>query len=67
MIYKLVGAELGISTETVRTHIKRIYETLHIYSVTEAGRRIGRSGVGRLVGQPDFNLPPDKPESLKNR
>ncbi len=34
--YKLVAAELGISIETVRTHIKRIYEKLHVHSVTEA-------------------------------
>ncbi|OIN57283.1 response regulator [Arsenicibacter rosenii] len=36
MSYKLVAAELGISIETVRTHIKRIYEKLHVHSVTEA-------------------------------
>ncbi|MEZ0610190.1 response regulator [Fibrella sp. WM1] len=34
--YKLVADELGISIETVRTHIKRIYEKLHVHSVTEA-------------------------------
>jgi DNA-binding NarL/FixJ family response regulator len=34
--YKLVAAELSISIETVRTHIKRIYEKLHVHSVTEA-------------------------------
>ena len=34
--YKLVAAELTISVETVRTHIKRIYEKLHVHSVTEA-------------------------------
>ncbi len=36
MSYKLVAAELSISIETVRTHIKRIYEKLHVHSVTEA-------------------------------
>ncbi|MBO0947572.1 response regulator [Fibrella forsythiae] len=36
MSYKLVAAELAISIETVRTHIKRIYEKLHVHSVTEA-------------------------------
>ncbi|AQG78878.1 response regulator [Spirosoma montaniterrae] len=36
MSYKLVAAELGIGIETVRTHIKRIYEKLHVHSVTEA-------------------------------
>lgn len=34
--YKMVAAELGISIETVRTHIKRIYEKLHVHSVAEA-------------------------------
>ncbi|GAB3050398.1 response regulator [Spirosoma pulveris] len=34
--YKMVAAEAGISIDTVRTHIKRIYEKLHVHSVTEA-------------------------------
>ncbi|MBC7568773.1 MAG: response regulator transcription factor [Spirosoma sp.] len=34
--YKLVAAELGIGLETVRTYIRRIYEKLHVHSVTEA-------------------------------
>lgn len=34
--YKLVAGELGISFETVRTHVKRIYEKLHVHSVAEA-------------------------------
>jgi len=34
--YKMVAAELNISIETVRTHIKRIYEKLHVHSVAEA-------------------------------
>jgi DNA-binding NarL/FixJ family response regulator len=34
--YKLVAAELGVSIETIRTHIKRIYEKLHVHSVVEA-------------------------------
>lgn len=36
MSYKLVAAELGVGIETVRTHIKRIYEKLHVHSVVEA-------------------------------
>ena len=36
MSYKLVAFELGIGLETVRTHIKRIYEKLHVHSVIEA-------------------------------
>ncbi|WP_020600004.1 response regulator [Spirosoma panaciterrae] len=36
MSYKLVAVELGVGIETVRTHIKRIYEKLHVHSVVEA-------------------------------
>jgi DNA-binding NarL/FixJ family response regulator len=34
--YKMVAAELFISYETVRSHIKKIYEKLHVASLTEA-------------------------------
>ena len=34
--YKLIAAEFGISIDTVRTHIKKIYEKLHVHSQTEA-------------------------------
>lgn len=34
--HKMVATELKISTETVRTYVKRIYEKLHVHSVTEA-------------------------------
>lgn len=34
--YKMVAAELQISIETVRTHVKRVYEKLHVHSVSEA-------------------------------
>jgi len=34
--YKMIASELGISIDTVRTHIKRIYEKLHVHSQTEA-------------------------------
>ena len=33
---KMVAAELNISYDTVRTHIKHIYEKLHVASMTEA-------------------------------
>lgn len=36
MSYKLVAAELGVGIETVRTHIKRIYEKLQVHSAVEA-------------------------------
>jgi DNA-binding NarL/FixJ family response regulator len=34
--YKLIASELEISIDTVRSHIKRIYEKLHVHSQTEA-------------------------------
>jgi DNA-binding NarL/FixJ family response regulator len=34
--YKLIAAEMNISIETVRTHIKHIYVKLHVSSSTQA-------------------------------
>jgi DNA-binding NarL/FixJ family response regulator len=34
--HKLIAAEFSISIDTVRTHIKKIYEKLHVHSQTEA-------------------------------
>jgi len=33
--YKMIGADLGIGFETVRTHMKNIYSKLHVESLTE--------------------------------
>ena len=38
--YKMIAAELHITIETVRTHIKRIYEKLHVHSAQEAINKI---------------------------
>ncbi|MDZ7649722.1 MAG: LuxR C-terminal-related transcriptional regulator [Cytophagales bacterium] len=34
--YKLIAAQYNISIDTVRTHIKKIYEKLQVHSQTEA-------------------------------
>ena len=34
--YKLIAAEIDISIETVRTHLKHIYTKLHVNSSTQA-------------------------------
>ncbi len=34
--YKMIAADFSISIDTVRTHIKKIYEKLHVHSQTEA-------------------------------
>jgi DNA-binding NarL/FixJ family response regulator len=34
--YKLIAAEVNISIDTVRSHIRKIYEKLHVHSQTEA-------------------------------
>jgi DNA-binding NarL/FixJ family response regulator len=34
--YKLIAAEFAISMDTVRSHIKKVYEKLHVHSQAEA-------------------------------
>ncbi len=44
--YKQIGDELGVSMDTTRTYIRRIYEKMHVHSRTEAVVRfLGNSGV----------------------
>ncbi len=38
-LYKEMSARLGISMNTIRTHLKRIYEKLHVQSRTEAAAK----------------------------
>jgi DNA-binding NarL/FixJ family response regulator len=40
--YKEIASELGISLNTVRTYIQRIYEKLHVHSQTEAVMKYAR-------------------------
>jgi DNA-binding NarL/FixJ family response regulator len=34
--YKMIANEINLSIDTIRTHIKKIYEKLHVNSATEA-------------------------------
>lgn len=40
--YKMIAAQCGISLDTVRTHIKKIYEKLHVHSQAEAVSKVLR-------------------------
>lgn len=45
--YKQIGGELGVSMDTTRTYIRRIYEKLHVHSRTDAVVRfLGEQGGG---------------------
>jgi DNA-binding NarL/FixJ family response regulator len=37
--YREIGQQLGITLDTVRTHIRHIYEKMHVRSRTEATAR----------------------------
>lgn len=43
--YKQTAAELGVSIDTVRTHIRRLYKKLQVHSVAEAVSRAVREGL----------------------
>jgi len=36
LTYKQIADQLGISIDTIRTYLRRIYEKLHVQSRTEA-------------------------------
>lgn len=44
--YKMISNQLGISIDTVRFHIKKIYDKLHVHSATEA---VSKALKNRLV------------------
>jgi DNA-binding NarL/FixJ family response regulator len=44
--YKQIGDELGVSMDTTRTYIRRIYEKMHVHSRTEAVVRYMSSAGG---------------------
>jgi DNA-binding NarL/FixJ family response regulator len=43
MLYKEIGEQLGISFHTVRQHIAKIYEKLHVQNKTEAINKVFRN------------------------
>lgn len=43
--YKEVAANLGISLDTVRSHVRRIYRKMQVHSVSEAIARAIRAGI----------------------
>jgi DNA-binding NarL/FixJ family response regulator len=45
--YKMIAAEIKISIDTVRFHIKKIYDKLHVHSATEAVSKAIRN---KLIG-----------------
>jgi DNA-binding NarL/FixJ family response regulator len=45
--YKMIAGELKVSLDTVRFHIKKIYDKLHVHSATEA---VSKAIKNRLIG-----------------
>jgi len=43
LTYQAIGDELGISVNTIRSHLRRVYEKLHVQSRTEAVAKYLRS------------------------
>jgi DNA-binding NarL/FixJ family response regulator len=47
--YKMIGSKLSISYDTVRSHMKSIYEKLHVASMTEAVSKALRENLVTLT------------------
>ena len=45
--YKMIAGELKMSLDTVRFHIKKIYDKLHVHSATEA---VSKAIKNKLIG-----------------
>ena len=45
MSYKMIAAKCDIGFETVRSHIKSIYEKLHVSTMTEAVAKAIKSNI----------------------
>ena len=45
MSYKMIAADRGITFETVRSHIRNIYEKLHVATMTEAVAKAIKSNI----------------------
>lgn len=43
-LYKEIAHELGVSIDTVRTHVRKVYDKLHIHSRTEIILKFGKRG-----------------------
>lgn len=43
--YKMVADKLGISFETVRTHVKKVYDKLDVHNCTEAVAKALKTGL----------------------
>ena len=43
-LYKEIAQALGMSIDTVRSHIRKVYDKLHIHSRTEIIMKFGKRG-----------------------